>query len=60
MAAKEVRFGSEARERMLRGIDILANAVKGIFLRKVRCVAAGRQGAASRPVNDGHSGLIVA
>src|SRR5438094_208238 len=28
MAAKEVRFASEARERMLRGIDILANAVK--------------------------------
>ena len=28
MAAKEVRFGGEARERMLRGVDILANAVK--------------------------------
>ena len=27
MAAKEVRFGGEARERMLRGVDILANAV---------------------------------
>jgi hypothetical protein len=28
MAAKEVKFGGEARERMLRGVDILANAVK--------------------------------
>ncbi len=28
MAAKEVKFGADARERMLRGVDILANAVK--------------------------------
>ena len=28
MAAKEVKFGAEAREKMLRGVDILANAVK--------------------------------
>ena len=28
MAAKDVRFGSDARDRMLRGIDILANAVR--------------------------------
>ena len=28
MAAKEVKFGPDARERMLRGVDILANAVK--------------------------------
>src|SRR4029079_8601501 len=28
MAAKDVKFGGDARERMLRGIDILANAVK--------------------------------
>ena len=28
MAAKEVRFSQDARERMLRGVDILANAVK--------------------------------
>ena len=27
MAAKDVKFGSDARERMLRGVDILANAV---------------------------------
>ena len=28
MAAKDVKFGSDARDRMLRGVDILANAVK--------------------------------
>ena len=28
MAAKQVLFGGEAREKMLRGVDILANAVK--------------------------------
>ena len=28
MAAKEVKFNVEAREKMLRGVDILANAVK--------------------------------
>jgi len=28
MAAKEVKFDVEARDKMLRGVDILANAVK--------------------------------
>ena len=28
MAAKDVRFSADAREKMLRGVDILANAVK--------------------------------
>ena len=28
MAAKEVRFSTDARDRMLRGIDTLANAVR--------------------------------
>jgi chaperonin GroEL len=28
MAAKDVRFSSDAREKMLRGVDVLANAVK--------------------------------
>ena len=28
MAAKDVRFSADARERMMRGVDILANAVK--------------------------------
>ena len=28
MAAKDVRFGSDARARMLRGVDLLAESVK--------------------------------
>jgi chaperonin GroEL len=28
MAAKDVKFSAEARERMMRGVDVLANAVK--------------------------------
>ena len=28
MPAKDVRFSTDARERLLRGVDILANAVK--------------------------------
>ena len=28
MAAKDVKFGRDARERILRGVDILADAVK--------------------------------
>lgn len=28
MAAKDVKFSSEAREKMLQGVDVLANAVK--------------------------------
>jgi chaperonin GroEL len=28
MAAKEVKFGGDGRQRMLRGVDILADAVK--------------------------------
>ena len=30
MAAKEVKFGAEARTKMLEGVDILANAVKAV------------------------------
>ena len=29
MSAKDVKFGVDARDRMLRGVDILANAVVG-------------------------------
>ena len=28
MSAKEVKFSQEAREKMIRGIDVLANAVR--------------------------------
>jgi chaperonin GroEL len=39
MASKEVKFGVDARDKMLRGVDILNNAVKvtlehAVFIRK--------------------------
>ena len=34
MAAKEVKFGAEARTKMLEGVDILANAVKLLLAQK--------------------------
>ena len=34
MAAKEVKFSSDARDKMLRGVDTLANAVKVTLARK--------------------------
>ena len=35
MSAKEVKFGQQARERMLHGVDVLANAVKVTLAPKV-------------------------
>ena len=34
MAAKQVKFSDDARKRMARGVDILANAVKVTLARK--------------------------
>ena len=45
MAAKEVRFNGDARERMLRGIDSLANAVKVTLGPKGRNVVLDNPGA---------------
>ena len=42
MAAKDVRFAGDARDKMLRGVDILANAVK------VTLGPKGRNGASRR------------
>ena len=53
MAAKEVRFASEARERMLRGIDILANAVKVTLGPKGRNVVIDKSFGAPRTTKDG-------
>ena len=39
MAAKEVRFGADARDRMLKGVNILADAVKVTLGPKGRNVA---------------------
>src|SRR5213595_2260946 len=53
MAAKEVRFGGEARERMLRGVDILANAVKVTLGPKGRNVVLDKSFGAPRITKDG-------
>src|SRR5215216_1497203 len=53
MAAKEVRFHSDARERMLRGVDILANAVKVTLGPKGRNVVLDKSFGAPRVTKDG-------
>src|SRR5437667_297039 len=53
MAAKEVRFAGEARERMLRGVDILANAVKVTLGPKGRNVVLDKSFGAPRTTKDG-------
>ena len=53
MAAKEVKFNSEAREKMLRGVDILANAVKVTLGPKGRNVVIDRSYGAPRITKDG-------
>src|SRR5712671_2814929 len=53
MAAKEVRFSGDARERMLRGVDILANAVKVTLGPKGRNVVLDKSFGAPRITKDG-------
>ncbi len=53
MAAKEVKFHSDARERMLRGVDILANAVKVTLGPKGRNVVLDKSFGAPRITKDG-------
>src|SRR5205085_684992 len=53
MAAKEVRFHSDARERMLRGVDILANAVRVTLGPKGRNVILDKSFGAPRITKDG-------
>jgi chaperonin GroEL len=53
MAAKEVRFHADARDRMLRGIDILANAVKVTLGPKGRNVVLDKSFGAPRISKDG-------
>src|ERR1044072_9136864 len=53
MPAKEVRFHSDARERMLRGVDILANAVKVTLGPKGRNVVLDKSYGAPRITKDG-------
>src|SRR5690242_11602033 len=53
MAAKDVRFHSDARDRMLRGVDILANAVKVTLGPKGRNVVLDKSFGAPRITKDG-------
>ncbi|NBW76112.1 MAG: chaperonin GroEL [Sphingomonadaceae bacterium] len=55
MAAKEVKFGRDARERILAGVDILANAVKVTLGPKGRNVVIDKSFGAPRITKDGVS-----
>ncbi|MBT6119412.1 MAG: chaperonin GroEL, partial [Rhodospirillaceae bacterium] len=53
MAAKDVKFGGDARQRMLRGVDTLANAVKVTLGPKGRNVVLEKSFGAPRVTKDG-------
>ena len=53
MAAKDVRFSTDARDKMLRGVDILANAVKVTLGPKGRNVVLDKSYGAPRITKDG-------
>src|SRR6266516_944451 len=53
MAAKDVKFSADARDRMLRGIDILANAVRVTLGPKGRNVVLDKSFGAPRITKDG-------
>jgi len=53
MVAKDVRFGADAREKMLRGVDILADAVKVTLGPKGRNVVIEKSFGAPRSTKDG-------
>ena len=52
MAAKDVRFGANARERMLRGVDTLADAVKVTLGPKGRNVVLDKSFGAPRIIRS--------
>src|SRR5271154_6513693 len=53
MAAKDIKFNGDARDRMLRGIDVLANAVKVTLGPKGRNVVLDKSYGAPRITKDG-------
>ena len=53
MAAKDVKFGVDARTRMLEGVDVLANAVKVTLGPKGRNVVLDKSFGAPRTTKDG-------
>jgi chaperonin GroEL len=57
VSAKEARFSTDARDKMLRGVDILASAVKATLGPKGRAVVLEKSFGAPRITKDG---VIVA
>ena len=55
MSAKEIKFGTDAREKMLKGVDLLANTVKVTLGPKGRNVVLGKSYGAPRITKDGVS-----
>src|SRR3974377_1195998 len=53
MAAKDVRFSQDARDRMMRGVDVLADAVKVTLGPKGRNVVLDKSWGAPRITKDG-------
>ena len=53
MVARDVRFGTDARERLMRGVDVLADAVKVTLGPKGRNVVLARAYGAPRITKDG-------
>src|SRR6056300_1491801 len=53
MAAKDVKFGADARQKMMKGVDILANAVKVTLGPKGRNVVLDKSFGAPRITKDG-------
>src|SRR6478735_6338192 len=53
MAAKDVKFGADARERLIRGVDILADAVQVTLGPKGRNVVIEKSFGAPRSTKDG-------
>ena len=53
MSARDVRFSQDARDRMLRGVDILAEAVKVTLGPKGRNVVLAKSFGAPRITKDG-------
>src|SRR4030088_3300283 len=53
MAAKDVRFGGDARQRTVRGVDLLADAGKGTLGPKGRNVVLDKSFGAPRITKDG-------
>ena len=55
MAAKEIRFGEDARAKMVRGVNVLANAVKATLGPKGRNVVLEKSYGAPTITKDGVS-----